>query len=500
ALQLPAFKAIIDRFHINVELHFQLYLLANISYYLTVYQAQPRLHVQALWLIRTWSKTLAAVLPVRAVDNHRKAFIRDLQQRLASERHAFLKTRVTDLEKLPESADLDILVPPATVQRLVDFAKHYPTVHKVNCCRKSFMTTLELYFSDRTYLSLDLLSRFQRKAYNILPAEQVLDSAHRNRAGFSVPAAHFDLEYAFLFYVLNGRSLPPRYVEHFERYPAEKQTIFMAYLNAQYGLQLSAISDLSAIPEADRLQVRAVVKNLPQNKGRERLRQQWAYVQDTVRDMVLRKGFVITFSGVDGAGKSTIIEALRQQLVQRYRKKVVVLRHRPSVLPILSSWTKGKARAEADAAATLPRQGRNRNSLASLLRFTYYFTDYLFGQLYVYTRYLLRGYVVLYDRYYFDFINDGPRSNIRLPKWLTRLGYGLVLKPRLNFFLHAPSEVILQRKQELDKEAIGDLTSAYLQLFSQYDQRYRHSQYIGIQNIDQDATMETILEAYTKAA
>jgi hypothetical protein len=110
------------------------------------------------------------------------------------------------------------------------------------------------------------------------------------------------------------------------------------------------------------------------------------------------------------------------------RKRVVVIRHRPSLLPILSAWSKGKTAAEKEAAETLPRQGQNKSFFSSVFRFSYYYTDYLFGQFYVYFKHVLRGDVVLYDRYYFDFINDSLRSNITLPKWILKSGYTFLLK------------------------------------------------------------------------
>ena len=127
---------------------------------------------------------------------------------------------------------------------------------------------------------------------------------------------------------------------------------------------------------------------------------------------------VIGLTGTGGAGKSTVIENIKYKIEKQLRKRVVVLRHRPSLLPILSAYTKGKKAAEQQAASTLPRMGSNSSVLSSLVRFLYYYFDYVIGQFYVYVKYVLRGYVVIYDRYYYDFINDAKRSNIVLPKFI----------------------------------------------------------------------------------
>lgn len=201
---------------------------------------------------------------------------------------------------------------------------------------------------------------------------------------------------------------------------------------------------------------------------------------------------IITFSGVDGAGKSTVISQTKQELEKKMRRNVVVIRHRPSVLPILSAYTMGKEKAEQKAGSTLPRQGNNKSFVSSLIRFAYYYADYLFGQFYVYIRYVLRGDIVLYDRYYFDFIHDSLRSNILLPKWFTKAGYALLIPAQLNFFLYADVRTILDRKQELDAEAITELTRNYLDLFRELDHKAA-GKYYPVENIHLQETLHFIL-------
>lgn len=212
-----------------------------------------------------------------------------------------------------------------------------------------------------------------------------------------------------------------------------------------------------------------------------------------IKDSFAAKGFIITFSGVDGAGKSTVISEVSELIEKRYRRPVKVLRHRPSLLPILSVWTKGKEKAQQDVINSLPRQGSNKNSLSSFLRFAYYYTDYIFGQFVIYLKYVLRGKIVLYDRYYFDFIADGKRSNIQLPKKLTETGYHLLMKPKFNFFLYAEPEKILSRKKELSYQSICNLTKEYSQLFSKLGNQNQKSKYLSIENNDLDTTLGTIM-------
>ena len=115
----------------------------------------------------------------------------------------------------------------------------------------------------------------------------------------------------------------------------------------------------------------------------------------------------------------------------------------------------------------------------------------MMGQAVIWLKHTRRGHVVLYDRYYFDFINDSRHSNIGLPTRFTRALYALVNKPQLNFFLYADRQEILRRKQELSA-SITQFTQDYQTLFSQREARYRHSHYVPIQNHDLDDKLELI--------
>ena len=54
-------------------------------------------------------------------------------------------------------------------------------------------------------------------------------------------------------------------------------------------------------------------------------------------------------TGSTGAGKTTIVNQLHQQLKIDQRKEVVLLRHRPGILPILSAFVHGKEKADQNA-------------------------------------------------------------------------------------------------------------------------------------------------------
>lgn len=200
---------------------------------------------------------------------------------------------------------------------------------------------------------------------------------------------------------------------------------------------------------------------------------------------------IITFSGVDGAGKTTILTKVKEILETKYNKEVVVIRHRPSILPILSAIKHGKAEAEKKTMKVLPRTGKNKSKISSFIRFFYYLLDYIYGQWIVHFKHTSKGKIIIYDRYYFDFINDSRRTNIDLNNSFMKFFYKFVFKPRLNIFLYAPADVILSRKQEMDKESIEDLTAKYKNLFDEFSEKY-DQKYLSIENLDLEKTLEII--------
>jgi len=201
---------------------------------------------------------------------------------------------------------------------------------------------------------------------------------------------------------------------------------------------------------------------------------------------------IITFSGVDGAGKSTLIECVNKELKSNgYR--VIKKRSRPEILPILSSFKYGKRNAENRATIALPRLGGNRSRFTSFLRFAYYFLDYVIGQTFIRIKYRSNKDILIYDRYYFDYIIDPIRANIVLPKNFINFFYRFIDKPDLNIFLFAPSYEIFKRKNELDEKTINILTENYKKLFTNLDKN-RNERYLIIENISLEKSSSVIIK------
>jgi thymidylate kinase len=463
--------------HLNLEKQLTLYLISNTINYLDIYNNQKEWHTQVYWLLNSWNLALSDCLVSKF--SARELIILDLFDYLNAVEYTALKFPDIEPEKLSAYSDIDLCIHSEDEPQIIQFLNSSSLVSHISENKKSFMNQLTIVLLNGETLSLDLIWKFKRKNLEFLDAKLLLKNRIKNNFGVFVPQNHNLAQYIGMFYGLNNTCIPAKY----EKYSIELQTA-----NTLDNLLFSIYEgDKSAFTKLFK-----EIKKLPSNKGIKGFKNSFQYMKDTLLHMNKNKGMTITFSGVDGAGKSTVIEQIKEELEKKYRKRVVVIRHRPSLLPILSTYTKGKTKAEQDAANRLPRQGNNKSSLSSFIRFMYYYADYLFGQFYVNFKYKSRGYIVLYDRYYYDFIIDSRRSNIDINESIVKFGYNFVFTPELNFFLYADPAIILKRKQELSEDTITELTKKYSDLFNHFESKKMGNNYHLINNIDLEGTKKQI--------
>lgn len=458
--------------------YLKLYFLFHISYYLKLYTAQAVWHPQIYWQINVWNEALSSFLNKK--ETSRELVLMDVFDFLLPFNYGTIKFKNMYPEKLSEYSDIDMCVEKKVSKELVKFLENHPLTHRTKTHFKSHMLTVHTFIRNGSILSIDAIWKVKRKALQILDTKQLLKNAYTNYYGVKTLDVKDNARYIALFYTLNNAKIPAKY-NYFEELLNQSDHHLDKYLYDSY-------LDESPSPAAlDRF-----IKKQSLNRGLKGIINKVQYALDSASAPFNNPGIVVTFSGVDGAGKSTVIQNLSYRIEKQLRKKVVVLRHRPSLLPILSAWTKGKAQAEQDAASQLPRQGQNKNLWSSFLRFSYYYVDYLIGQFVVNIKYVWRGYVVIYDRYYYDFMNDSKRSNITIPSFISKAGFMFLMKPKFNFFLYASPETILSRKKELDTNSIIDLTERYKTQFNKLEHSSISSNYICIQNTNLSDTLQTV--------
>ncbi len=494
-------KDFVNRFIIDIEMHHRLYLLHVISKNLMLISQQNVISQDQELLLQNWQLALTKFSTLPSHKPARESFLEDLQGYLNDKKYVALKFFLNTFKVLPASSDLDLAISEKELEATEEFISEHLFVVNHSIVKKSFMSTSQIHFMDGSYLSIDFIYDFIRKGKRYLNINAVLNNA-KIENGVKRPLLLHNIEYAQHFYTLNASSIPLKYQEIFKKllHKSGLNKLYLIIVGRKYKIEYNSLSESFGYSKLKRKKIKKYIHENYKLGYINQLRKKFAYCLDFLIDLKLNRGFMVTFSGVDGAGKTTIINEVKKQFEQKYRKEVVLLRHRPGILPILSAIKYGGVKsAEQVASNQLPRQGGNENLFTSLLRFAYYYMDYLFGQVYVYFKYILRGKVVIYDRYYFDFINDPIRSNIKLKSSFIKHLFVFIYKPEFNFYLYNDAAVILKRKQELSTLDIVTLNYKYMSLFNELETHKRGS-YHQIKNDVKSETISEIFETINKVA
>jgi thymidylate kinase len=164
-------------------------------------------------------------------------------------------------------------------------------------------------------------------------------------------------------------------------------------------------------------------------------------------------GVGVILLGPDGAGKSSVIAAVRGDLAGVFPTSTC-LSFPPAVLRRLLGRPEGPV--------TLPHAQSPRSPLASIVRAVgYWFVYYTVGYWLDVRPALARSSLVLHDRHMVDALVDPTRYRYAGPRWLLRLIWRLIPKPDLIVLLDAPAAVLQARKQEVAFEVTARQRDAY---------------------------------------
>jgi len=177
------------------------------------------------------------------------------------------------------------------------------------------------------------------------------------------------------------------------------------------------------------------------------------FARRAVERMLCPTGLVTIFVSPDGGGKSTVADLVLHRLRYGFRN-VKKMHWRPYLLPPprkLLSPTRWK---EPEAPNYDPHGLPPKGAAGSIARFLYYFSDYVLGYAPKALWPKIRTHLVVFERYYYDFLIDTKRFRLGIPSWLPAFFLPFVPKGDILFVLTGPAEVLYERKQEIPLEEI----------------------------------------------
>jgi thymidylate kinase len=182
------------------------------------------------------------------------------------------------------------------------------------------------------------------------------------------------------------------------------------------------------------------------------------------------KSVLITFSGIDGAGKSTQIDKLRDYLnQQRVPVSVLAFWDHVALFPSVRSGFSRRV-LQSDGAIGTPerpadRRDKNTQSFVLILgRCVLHLLDVFSLRRRVREAQAQNTGVIIFDRYIYDQVAALPLSNSWFPRAYARLLLSIAPKPDLSYLLDAVPEVARARKPEYPLEFMRQYRNSYLEL------------------------------------
>ena len=162
---------------------------------------------------------------------------------------------------------------------------------------------------------------------------------------------------------------------------------------------------------------------------------------------------IVSFMGVDGSGKSTLIELLKKKLKNKFRK-IKYIHLRPYLILL-------------DKSTVQANPHKSKKTWPILLNFfrilywliIYRFFFYLFGN--------NSNQLIIFDRYAHDLMIDPIRYKFNLPINITKFILNLFPNPNLWIVLNAPIKVLEKRKKELPTKELKRQIRTYLNFAKQ---------------------------------
>jgi thymidylate kinase len=435
----------------------QQYLLCAVSRFV---QQRKTPDAAAVAMLQNWCEALGFWTDFEGLLTQRQIVLQDIIHFLHEKQYTALRLPAADITALPPDQSLELCIRPEGAAALRRYLKQHRCVERLRTRPQVAGRKLSVFLSSGASIHIQCQTSLRYGGLMFGDAGRLLAMARINDYGVRQLPLTEDLKYAQLVRALRREEALPAAVCE----PVGS------------GARLSAPALFTQCPNVYAPQpLSEALKRHPANKGLRRWMRQLHHGWELLRSLAPRRGFIITFSGLDASAQRNVIEATRHRIRTELQAPVVVLPHRPRLKQVLA----GQARRHKALSARRNLPGN------PLLRAG----EDLLVQLCVLLKHVLRGHVVLYDQY---FDCEDAQQRVRLPAAFTSWWHRFLMKPDLNFLLYAPVNAVHERHRELSTDDIERLTGEYLALFSKLERQSGQGDFIPVRNTRLGDTLETL--------
>ena len=304
------------------------------------------------------------------------------------------------------------------------------------------------------HLKLDFVNNLQSRGLTYLPGEMFLEARKRRKDGIYVLSP--TLEYVHLLvHALFGPAYNQElYISILSRKLTEDDLDMVQVKRCLHMVFPSRLANriVDSIEEGDITSIfqdRASLWRAYLKKNRSRrvwLRSEIDRWTDRIWRIINPRGLFVVLVGPDGVGKSTAASLTTSLLQTAHPTRHIHLGFRPGILPSKKDFHMKRV---ATSSLQTSEKGHWRFKTPSLIRLLYNTLDYILGYYLRIRPLLVRGNILIVERYYYDYLVLLPRKVAGAPSWLARLLLYFVPKPDMLVLLYCNPETIHKRKDEL---------------------------------------------------
>lgn len=394
-------------------------------------------------------------------------FLADYFSRLNSDSVDYCVLR--NYETLPKAipgTDIDLLVSPTDKERLLEITEKVAEENSFQLFQvyeKSFhISHLKLYNPiSGEVVRLDVMDKIGALCFEFFTAHEIIKEKRFNGTLF-IPKFEYEVITVLLqnWFSLRGK-LKPKYFVSLKMLSNVENQNFYKMLDDKVGsiysklLSDKLLSDLDGFNAFLKKSRGKAMLNYSLRNPFKTFANSIYLLRITIKRLLFPPGLFVVFVGPDGSGKSTIINKVATLLDKVYPSISIEHLH-PKLLPRLQDIKKKIIIQKAEELKNSEWELRNQKKsfLKSLITVTYYTLNYILGYFFIILPKLVKGELVLYDRYCYDFLIDPKSKGIMLHELIVKMFLFLIPKPNKGIFLYVEPSRLINRKNEIPIEEV----------------------------------------------